>query len=104
MFDFLSFVGYLLLRRSPILILILAVCVFAIVRWKRHPRVSLMTVLAFLIYLIDSFFFAFLYRFLPPSFFDLGRTNSGLNLIELLLQIVEDMVFVVVLVLLIVAA
>ncbi len=67
-------VYYLLLmlaRRLPMLLLALGGSVFAIVRWKLHPRVSLMTVLALVIYLIEAFLFTIFLYYLP----DLIRTT-----------------------------
>ena len=51
-------------RRLPMLLFAIAAIIFALIRWKRNPRSSLMTSIAFAIYLIDFVIFnAFLYWF-----------------------------------------
>jgi len=53
-----------MLRRLPLILVALGAIVFALGRWKAGPRASLITAIAFLIYLIDMVFFtAFLYWF-----------------------------------------
>jgi hypothetical protein len=62
-----GFVYYFLVamgRRLPMLVFAIGAIVFALVRWKRSPRASLMTVIAFVIFLIDFVIFnIFLYWF-----------------------------------------
>jgi hypothetical protein len=54
----------MMLRRLPMILVALGAIVFALVRWKTGPRASLITAIAFLIYLIDMVLFtAFLYWF-----------------------------------------
>lgn len=43
----------MLLRRLPMILLALGAIVFALIRWKHNARASLMTVIAFFIYLVD---------------------------------------------------
>ncbi len=51
-------------RRLPMLIFAAGAILLALMRWKRNPRASLMTVIAFVIYLLDFVIFnAFLYWF-----------------------------------------
>jgi len=62
-----GFVYYFLVaagRRLPMLVFAIGAIVFALVRWKRSPRASLMTAIAFVIFLIDFVIFnIFLYWF-----------------------------------------
>jgi hypothetical protein len=51
--------------QTPSLIAILACAVFAIVRWKRHPRVSLILLIGLLLLLFHEFAFAVVYASLP---------------------------------------
>jgi hypothetical protein len=78
--------------------------VFAIVRWKRHPRVSLMTTLALGLYLVELFGFAFLFHYLPRFFDMLRLTSNNISKLDTLLQVVDDFAFVAVLILLVAAA
>ena len=48
----------MLLRRLPMFLVVLAGVIFLIVRWKRHPRVSLMTIIALALYLIEFIVYA----------------------------------------------
>ena len=54
-----------LLVRFPLLLLVLAGVIFAIVRWKRHPLVSLLTILGLCFWQIESFAFLFVRHKLP---------------------------------------
>ena len=53
-------------RRIPMLLIVLLGIVVAIARWKRHPRASLITVLALALYLFEDFFVLML-RYAMPS-------------------------------------
>ncbi len=77
---------------------------FAIVRWKRHPRVSLMTVLALGLYLLDTVTFAVLYYWLPNVFYSLKLTAQNISTLESVLQIIDDFAYAAVLILLVSAA
>lgn len=54
-----------LARRSPMLLLALGGIIFALLRWKRHPRVSIMTVSALIIYMIDAVMFQIFLHYFP---------------------------------------
>jgi hypothetical protein len=102
--EIITFLGYLLLRRAVLLLVIVAGIVFAVVRWKRHPRVSLMTTLALGLYLVESFAFAFLFHYLPRFFDTLRLSPNNISTLDSLLQLVDDFAFVAVLILLVAAA
>ena len=52
-------------RRLPMLLLALGGIVFAFMRWKLHPRASLMTVVALGIYLVDMVVYTLILYWLP---------------------------------------
>ena len=77
---------------------------FAIVRWKRHPRPSLMTVLSLLIYLVEGILFiAFLY-WMPDLMFAMKLTPKVSAWLYTIIFFVEDFVFALVIILLVGAA
>ena len=49
----------------PSILTILGCIIFAIVRWKYHPRVSLVVMIGLLLLLIHFFLFAVLYAWIP---------------------------------------
>ena len=102
--EVITFLGYLLLRRSLLLVVILGGSVFAIVRWKRHPRVSLITVLGLGIYLVDTFAFALLFHYLPTFFHNLRLTPGNISVLDSVLSVCDDFVYAAVLILLVAAA
>jgi len=61
---FLFYFLMIVLRRLPMLLVILGGIVFAAIRWRSSSRASLMTIVALVIYLIDFVLFnVFLYWF-----------------------------------------
>jgi hypothetical protein len=61
---FITYFLWTLLRRLPMILVTLGAIVFAFVRWRSGPRAAVITVIAFLIFLIDMVVFtAFLYWF-----------------------------------------
>ena len=102
--EFVTYLGYLMLRRSALLIVILAGLVLAIIRWKRHPRVSLLTVLGLTFYLIDSYTFAFIFHYLPRWFDTLRLTANNISVLDAVIQLIDDFGFAAVLILLVAAA
>ena len=99
-----TFLLYLLLKKSLLLLLILGGMGFAIARWKRHPRVSLMTVLALGLYLIENLTFAILLHWLPDFFYQLHLTAPTIGRIDWALQLLDDFIYAAVLILLVAAA
>lgn|SRR5258708_5314847 len=102
--DFATFLLYLVLRRSVMVLIFSGFIVFALARWKKHPRVSLLTVSALVIYIIDSFFFAIIFHLLPSYFASWHMTDQGITILDDVLNIVDAFVFSVVLILLVSAA
>ena len=98
--ELVTFLGYLLLRRAVLLLVILGGSVLAIARWKRHPRVSLMTTIALGLYVIELFVFAFLFHYFPQVFGTLHLSDSNIGMLDSVLQLVDDFAFAAVLILL----
>ncbi|HEX6189627.1 MAG TPA: hypothetical protein VFZ40_16225 [Pyrinomonadaceae bacterium] len=91
-------------RRLPMLLFATGAIVFALIRWKRSPRASLMTAVAFVIYLIDWLVFtAFLYWF-PEAIQSWKLTPSSRQWIEGIIFFLEDFVTAAIFILLTAAA
>ena len=73
-----SFIAVLssLAIQSPLLILYLAGIVIALIRWARHPRTSLFTILALGVLLVLAITNTFVYTLLPTYFFGGEQTLS----------------------------
>jgi hypothetical protein len=54
-----------LLLQLPSLLTILGCMIFAIIRWKRHPKVSLTVTISLALLLLITFAFQFIYSFVP---------------------------------------
>ena len=60
-----NFFVYLLGRRWPMMLVVLVGTVFAIIRWKRHPKVSAFAIAGLLLFQIQSLAFSSMYYKLP---------------------------------------
>lgn len=102
-----GFLYYFLLmaaRRVPMLIFAAAAITFSLIRWKRSPRASLMTAIAFLIYLIDFVLFTvFLYWF-PQLTESWHLSPSAREWVDGIIFFVEDFVTAAIIILLTAAA
>jgi len=95
---------FFLARRSPMLLLSLGGIIFAIVRWKRHPRVSLMTVLALAIHMFEGILFAVFLYWLPSVIYKISPSRAAVDNTFFVLFFLEDFVFALVIILLVGAA
>jgi len=93
-----------LVRRLPMLLLCLGGILFAVARWKRHPRVSLMTLSAMLIYLVEAIIFIVFLYWLPNLLEPMRLTPGTESWIYSIIFFFEDFVFALVIVLLVGAA
>jgi len=91
-------------RRSPMLLLSLGGIIFAIVRWKRHPRVSLMTALALAIHMFEGIIFSMFLYWLPNLTYTISRSARAVDTFYFVLFFCEDFVFALVIILLVGAA
>lgn len=89
-----------LAERTPMVLLALVAIVIAIVRWRRHPGVSGLTVVAFLLYLFRMFVFAFLFQWLPR----LHLSSNAFDTFFVLMGVFSDLFFAGVLLMLVFAA
>lgn len=102
-----GFLSYFLIsaaRRLPMLLFAFGAILFALIRWKRNPRPSLITAIAFVIYLFDWVVFtAFLYWF-PELTSSWRLTPSTRQLIDGIIFFCEDFVTATIFILLTAAA
>ena len=95
---------FLLLRKTPLILVIVAGLILAIIRWKRHRRVSLLATLGLGLYIADIFIFAS-FNYLLPTIMERGRfVAHNISRIMTSIQVVEDFVYAAVLILLTAAA
>jgi len=99
-----SYLFYMFARRIPMLFVSLGGIGFAIARWKRHPRVSLMTVLALALYWVEAFVFLCLRYWLPNLVEALKLSGSAINFLLVVISLLDDFAFAVVIILLVAAA
>lgn len=91
-------------RRLPMLLLALGGIVFAIMRWKSHPRASLMTVVALGIYLLDMVVYTLILYWLPSLVEPMRMSASASRFFYSVVYFIEDIVFAVTILLLVAAA
>lgn len=91
-------------RRLPMLLLALGGIVFAFMRWKLHPRASLMTVVALGIYLVDMVVYTLILYWLPSIVEPMRMSASASRFFYSVVYFIEDMVIAVTLILLVAAA
>ncbi len=96
-------ISYLLLRRLPLVLFALAGILIALIRWKRHPKVSVLTILGMLLLSIQSLTFMFVY-YLLPRLINWNWSYTSINYLYTLAQVCQDVFFSVVIILLVVAA
>ncbi|MCM3900353.1 MAG: hypothetical protein ND866_01460 [Pyrinomonadaceae bacterium] len=95
--------SYFLLSRLPIILLALVGILLAIARWKRHSKVSLLTIFGLGLFLFQSLTFMFLYSLLP-QLQDRGWTYASINHLYTFAQVCQDFLFAGVIILLVAAA
>ena len=99
-----SYLFYMFARRIPMLLVTLGGIVVAIARWRRHPRVSLMTVLALALYWVEAFVFLCLRYWLPDLVEAWKLSGSTINVLLVVISLLDDFAFAVVIILLVAAA
>jgi hypothetical protein len=102
-----GFLHYFLLRlarRLPMLLLCLTGIIFAVIRWKRHPRVSLMTLSALVIYLVEALVFIVFLYWVPDLMQTMRLSPSASGWAYSVIFFIEDFVFAAILLLLVGAA
>jgi hypothetical protein len=94
----------MLARRSPMLLFAVGAIIFSLVRWKRHPRASLLTTIAFVIYLIDAFVFSIILYFIPTLITSMRLSGLTIDWLYFFVFFFADFVYVIVIALLVSAA
>ena len=98
------FIFMTLVRKAPVILVALIGIVNAIVRGKRHPGVSIITFLALTIYFLCLIFFTVLFYKLPDIVRGLRLTAVQISWTYTATYIFQDIGFVFILILLVVAA
>jgi len=93
-----------LLQRTPLLLVILVGIILSIARWKRHPKASLITLIALGFYLIKLFGFTAFNYWIPSLRESMNWSFAVLNNLFTVLHVLNDIGFAVVIVLLVAAA
>ena len=73
-----------LVVQLPSLLTVIACIVAAIIRWKRHPRISLAIVIGLSLIIVHTFIFAFVYAFVPELFARPGNYSMVLTVITVI--------------------
>jgi phosphotransferase system glucose/maltose/N-acetylglucosamine-specific IIC component len=87
-----SFFYDIFLRRWPVMLVALAGIVFAIIRWKRHPKVSALVVTGLILSQAQSLFFSYLY-YLLPRLATRGWTWTAIDSLSIALDLCQDLFF-----------
>ena len=98
-----SYLFYVFAGRIPLLLLLLGGIGFAIVRWNRHPKVSLLVTLGLLFYLLESTFFTFII-FLLPTFLPGGGAfvaSGTFYTVYTVLYLIDDVAYAAVIIVLV---
>jgi hypothetical protein len=78
--------------------------VFSIVRWKRHPKVSLLTLLGLAIYFLSTLFFIVLLHNVSGLHEALHMSYRQISYIQTMLFVLDDFAYAAVLIVLVAAA
>jgi hypothetical protein len=77
---------------TPIIIVLLIGAALALARWRRHPRVSLLTLIASAMMIVNLIGAIFLYAWLPMTMLDRGWTASQLGSLFTVIRIVNTLI------------
>ena len=83
------------------LLLAFAGIIIAAMRWRRHARVSLLTIIAMIIYIVDAFLLSVLIYYVPPMFYASPRAVPW---VYFFIYFFDDFVTAVTIILLVTAA
>lgn len=87
-----NFFVYLLGRRWPMMLVVLAGIVFAIIRWKRHPKVSAFAIAGLLLFQIQSLAFSSIYYKLP-ELANRGWTWASIDNLAIAIDVCHDIFY-----------
>lgn len=94
-----SFFTYVFSRRWPVMLVVLAGLIFAIARWRRHPKVSALAVAGLLVFQFQSIGFSTLFYFLP-RLATRGWTWAAIDNLSIVVDVCHEIFFAVALALL----
>lgn len=72
------------------MLVVLIGIVFAIIRWKRHPKASGLTIAGLLVFQLQSFAFAAAYYFMP-RLADRGWSWASIDNLALVMELCRDL-------------
>src|ERR1051326_7931220 len=79
-----------LLRRAPLILVILAGVIIAVVRWRRHPKASLLTLLELGFYLDKLFLFSVISYLVPTVGESMHWSIAATNNLYTVLEVLND--------------
>ena len=74
------------------MLVVMAGIVFAIVRWKRHPKVSSLTITGLVLFQLQSLTFSYIY-YLLPRLETRGWTWTAIDNLSIAVDLCHDIVF-----------
>ena len=93
-----------LVRRTPGIIVMLVAAGLAIVRFGRHPRVSVLTLVGVIVYFFRLLIFPLVFYYVPDMGRSLNLTGTQLNWSYTALNVLDDACLAFVAILFVVAA
>jgi hypothetical protein len=100
----LSFFLYMLLRRIPMLLVMIGGGAVAVARWKLHPRLSLLALLAVIFYFVEAFALLTVRYFIPDWITSMKLAPSTVNTLFTAISVLDDFAFAIIIILLVAAA
>ena len=85
---------YLFSKRWPVMLVVLAGIIFAIVRWKRHPKVSALAIAGLLVFQLQALAFSSMYYFLP-RLATRGWSWASIDNLSVVMDVVHDIFYAV---------
>ncbi len=98
-----SYFLYMFARRIPMLLVSLGGVGFAIARWRRHPRVSLMTIMALALYWVEALILLCIRYWLPNFVEAMKLSSTAISVLFVVISVVDDFAFAVIVILLVAA-
>jgi hypothetical protein len=100
----LTFFLYMLARRIPMMLVTIVCGGFAIARWKRHPRPSLMALLALVFYWVEAFLLIIVRYLIPNVIQTMHLSSNAISALFAVVSVLDDFAFAVIIILLVAAA
>ena len=89
-----NFFFYLFARRWPVMLVVVVGIVFAIIRWKRHPKVSAFAIAGLVLFQFQSLAFSALYYQLP-ELANRGWTWAAIDNLSIAIDVCHDIFYAV---------